>query len=166
MSEQVEISAAALQLDGSVLTYSRCLYQKYPKGSSPIHKIHKISFCSSNVKSRCLSILWEIFPPTTSHRRIFTIILVSQDVGLSPSSGASPPWKFFIWNVNPSSDNFLNTDIFPKIGTGRWWPHPSGDHAGQKAWYRLIWRHKHLPPPPWSRLLTHSREIVLVAAES
>lgn len=37
-SEQVEISAAALQLDGSMLTYSSCLYQEYPKVSSPIRK--------------------------------------------------------------------------------------------------------------------------------
>lgn len=53
-------------------------------------------------------------------KRIFAIILVGQGMGISPCGDASAQWKLFIWDL--SSDNFLNTDIFQKTGSGRQQP--------------------------------------------
>lgn len=71
----------------------------------------------------------------------------------------------FIWNLNLSLDNFLNTDISEKLqgGSGQ---DISGDHAQLKARYSLIWSQMNLPAPPWNKLLTDSTESMLIAEES
>lgn len=52
---------------------------------------------------------------------------------------------------------FSTPTFFRRRAQGGSSPHCSGDHAQQRAWCPLTLRHKHLPGPPWNKIIWQQR---------